>query len=1233
MSAIGKVISGAVKAVSRAVASAGKVISSVAKGIGKVVSSVGKAVGNVIQQALKDPIGTIAQVAAVATGQVWLLPVISAGQTIAAGGSLGDALKAAAISYAAGKLGSFAGKYASGMFEGATSKLAGSLAQGAITGATQAGLSGGDIMKGLTSGLISGGTGYLASEYVAPYLSKNLAEVANITGETNKFLTGLGTAATRGALAAELKGQDVSAGITSALTGYGMKYGQNYVIDAAGNAFDSFGRQITEDNAESVLKLDNQEQMNDYAATLASKGLVQGKDFTIDKDGNIWNVTPKGYQGNIRFNAAMLGDDVAQIKESPNAWMKYRSVEGGFKDMYISEMARRGYVEGDDYVINDAGFVFDKYGNRLVSDAYSAAGELTANENAMGGAEGLLLTDQEKEDLSSRAKEAEESYLQATQEYDELQRATLETYNDRLEEWDDIGAPGDFQEFYQNYDDYKDDIAQYKEDAQNWQDNADDLSLQEYQAAKEQFGDFDGFDELVDKYSEIAPDESLESFLDRYQAWDESDTPMGFDDWVQEQYEIDGWLSDPQGFDNLEDYRAWKETNLSAEEFREINDEFKQYLTTVDPFAPPQTGQIKYNPATGQWEQEKLPTTREEFQAYRDNKITEAYKQDAANALYRDDLDAWRAQGSPGEFGEWRFDKYDGYAPTGEDILQQRYKDSGTNLSYEDWLDQSKQEFEENYIAQEKEYYRQTQESRIFNEEYNNLVESGDMPTGITLSDYVLGRDEWKSSGSDLPVGEWIADKQEWEASGSELPLDEWQEEKYAPPEPEPEEPFRVEIPETELAAPEGGELDPRTGITWYQDETGEWIGFDGNGSIYGEGGVELYTPTEEGAEGEVDPVTGITWYSGADGAKVGVDADGNYYNESGEIFWQPDYSAEFESPEGFTPDTEGAAEFTYVPEQGETPSDVFGQIKDFLGGSFGQLLTRNLQQEALNAQRQITGARGRTYSRTPMGTYQRAAQPLVGYGFDWGALKPGEQKPEEKRDEAFQAEQPQPVSSDLFDPLKERKWAPMSRIEGLGFAGKFINQEPISMSTFDQGAKPVQVQEVEQRTPMTTGWKTADELQEEKQRESQDQQFQTGEQDMFFDPTDINLSRPWWQQPDFQQQQNIMPVYAAQGGLIDHNPQFYSEGGASAGFRHVKGQGDGTSDSVPAMLAADEYVLPADIVSSLGNGSSDAGAEILDQFVQIIREHKRDADPEDLSEDSRGPLTYLAEAYERVGA
>ena len=60
-----------------------------------------------------------------------------------------------------------------------------------------------------------------------------------------------------------------------------------------------------------------------------------------------------------------------------------------------------------------------------------------------------------------------------------------------------------------------------------------------------------------------------------------------------------------------------------------------------------------------------------------------------------------------------------------------------------------------------------------------------------------------------------------------------------------------------------------------------------------------------------------------------------------------------------------------------------------------------------------------------------------------------------------------------------------------------------------------------------------------------------------------------------------------------------------------VKGNGDGMSDNIPfsienkqpALLSRDEYVLPADVVSALGNGSSNAGADMLDKFMTDVRE------------------------------
>jgi len=107
------------------------------------------------------------------------------------------------------------------------------------------------------------------------------------------------------------------------------------------------------------------------------------------------------------------------------------------------------------------------------------------------------------------------------------------------------------------------------------------------------------------------------------------------------------------------------------------------------------------------------------------------------------------------------------------------------------------------------------------------------------------------------------------------------------------------------------------------------------------------------------------------------------------------------------------------------------------------------------------------------------------------------------------------------------------------------------------------------------------------------------------------------------------MPPGHAEGGEIEgHNPEFYSEGGLQ---HFVQGGGTGTSDSVPAMLANGEFVIPADVVSGLGNGSNDSGAQILDQFLKAIRAHKQSNKPEDLPPDSKGPLGYLLEAKRKA--
>jgi hypothetical protein len=84
--------------------------------------------------------------------------------------------------------------------------------------------------------------------------------------------------------------------------------------------------------------------------------------------------------------------------------------------------------------------------------------------------------------------------------------------------------------------------------------------------------------------------------------------------------------------------------------------------------------------------------------------------------------------------------------------------------------------------------------------------------------------------------------------------------------------------------------------------------------------------------------------------------------------------------------------------------------------------------------------------------------------------------------------------------------------------------------------------------------------------------------------------------------------INLAKGGMS------YMEGGGTTDVtgepRMVQGMGDGMSDSVPATiegvqearLANDEFVIPADVVADIGNGSSNAGAKKLYSMMDHIR-------------------------------
>lgn len=103
-------------------------------------------------------------------------------------------------------------------------------------------------------------------------------------------------------------------------------------------------------------------------------------------------------------------------------------------------------------------------------------------------------------------------------------------------------------------------------------------------------------------------------------------------------------------------------------------------------------------------------------------------------------------------------------------------------------------------------------------------------------------------------------------------------------------------------------------------------------------------------------------------------------------------------------------------------------------------------------------------------------------------------------------------------------------------------------------------------------------------------------------------------------QPSSILPSrgYAGGGPLSE-------EGGVppppQGNFGLLDGEGDGTSDGIDIRAARGEFMIPAEIVAMIGNGSNEAGAEKLTAWMNEIRSQKRDAAPEELAPDTQEDL------------
>jgi hypothetical protein len=99
-------------------------------------------------------------------------------------------------------------------------------------------------------------------------------------------------------------------------------------------------------------------------------------------------------------------------------------------------------------------------------------------------------------------------------------------------------------------------------------------------------------------------------------------------------------------------------------------------------------------------------------------------------------------------------------------------------------------------------------------------------------------------------------------------------------------------------------------------------------------------------------------------------------------------------------------------------------------------------------------------------------------------------------------------------------------------------------------------------------------------------------------------------------------PVAVAQN---PSNTVQMARGGLSQVAYLARGAGTGRSDEIPARLSDGEYVMDAETVAMIGDGSTDAGSKRLDEMRSAIRKHKGKAlSKGKFSPNAKSPLAYL---------
>jgi hypothetical protein len=107
----------------------------------------------------------------------------------------------------------------------------------------------------------------------------------------------------------------------------------------------------------------------------------------------------------------------------------------------------------------------------------------------------------------------------------------------------------------------------------------------------------------------------------------------------------------------------------------------------------------------------------------------------------------------------------------------------------------------------------------------------------------------------------------------------------------------------------------------------------------------------------------------------------------------------------------------------------------------------------------------------------------------------------------------------------------------------------------------------------------------------------------------DLTATRTTIAQPEYKPYTGAAVMGSKYFGDTTYAPKKAAQGGVMEG-RYLRGKTDGMADEIdttieekqPAKLSHGEFVIPADVVSHLGNGNSDAGADVLYKMMDKVR-------------------------------